>query len=96
MKIQFSRDHNSAHTRSNSNPYTNHRYLNSQLAVCISGTPELIIQKLRKIADEIEKGEDRKPIQGIVVSERCLSEVLTPIWDGVVYNDAKAKLEFND
>lgn len=96
MKIQFSRDHNAPHTRNNSSPYTNTRYLNSQLAICITGTKEMIAFKLRKMADEIEKGVDHKPIQGISVNERCVSEIMTPLWDGISYEDAKAKLEFNE
>lgn len=95
MKIQFNKDHNAPHTRNNQNPYTNVRYMNSQLAICITGTKEMIAFRLRKIAEEIEKGEDKKPMQGITVNERGLTEVLTPLWDGVAYEDAKAKLDFN-
>lgn len=96
MKIQFSRDHNAPHTRNNSSPYTNTRIMNSQLAICISGSKEMIAFKLRKIAEEIEKGEDQKPMQGVTVNERGVTEVLTPLWDGVTFEDAKVKLEFNE
>ena len=96
MKIQFSREHNTPHTRNNPSPYTNTRYLNSQLGVFITGTKEMIAFKLRKIAEEIEQGDDRKPMQGVTVNERGVTEVLTPLWDGITYEDAKAKLEFNE
>jgi hypothetical protein len=96
MKIQFNKDHNAPHTRINPSPYTNIRYMNSQLAICITGSKEMIAFRLRKIAEEIEKGEDKKPMQGITVNERGLTEVLTPLWDGVTFEDAKARLEFNE
>jgi hypothetical protein len=96
MKIRFNKDHNAPHTRSNTSPYTNIRNLNSQLAVCITGTKEMIAFKLRKIAEEIEKGEEHKPMQGVTVNERSVTEVLTPLWDGLAYEDAKARLDFNE
>jgi hypothetical protein len=66
------------------------------LAVCITGTKEIIAFKLRKIAEEIEKGEEQKPMQGVTVSERSVTEVLTPLWNGVTYEDAKSRLDFNE
>jgi hypothetical protein len=95
MKIQFSRDHNLPHTRNNTSPYTNSRYTNSQLAICITGTKDMIAFKLRKMADEIENGEDHKPMQGVTVNERCVAEVITPIWDGLLF-DSRNQLEFNE
>jgi hypothetical protein len=52
----------------------------SQLAVCITGTPEYILDKLKKMVSEIE--ERGKPLQGqIVTREGFSSEVITPVWN---------------
>jgi hypothetical protein len=48
--------------------------------VCITGTPEYILDKLKKMVSEIE--ERGKPLQGqIVTREGFSSEVITPVWN---------------
>lgn len=52
----------------------------SQLAVCITGTPEYILDKLKKMVSELEN--NGKPLQGqIVTREGFCSEVITPTWN---------------
>ena len=56
----------------------------SQLAVCISGTPEYILEKLKKMVSEME-GEAGKPIQGTMITNvGNIAEIITPIWAGEI------------
>lgn len=50
----------------------------SQLIMCITGTPEHIKEALEDALKRIE--EERKPLQGIFLSNSGTTEVQTPIW----------------
>ena len=83
MEIQFDNHHlvatgNSSHLSPYSYAHDRNMKL-SQLAVCVTGTPEYILDKLKKMVSELE--ELGKPLQGqIVTREGFFSEVITPAW----------------
>lgn len=91
MEIEFDNHHNIANgDKTNLSPYCysipNH-YKFSQLALCITGSPEFIKEKLQKIISEIES--NGKPIQGqIIHKEGHLAEVITPVWNNI-FDDGK-------
>ena len=91
MRINFNKSHLVAFGKSFENyasPYShiwNRKTDFSQLAVCITGTPEYILEKLKKMVSEME-GEVGKPIQGqSVTNSGNTAEVITPVWEGEVF-----------
>jgi len=65
------------------------RYPLSQIQVCITGDPKYILDKLKKITDEMEfeikNGELNKPNEGILAAtEGYTSEVIVPVWNNKV------------
>ena len=55
----------------------------SQLAVCITGPPEYILEKLKKMVSEMES--EGKPLQGTMVTNSGnTTEIITPIWAGEI------------
>ena len=96
MVVEFNRAHEVAHGDYDAaSPYSNLWRKNlvfSQLAVCITGTPEYILEKLKKMVSEME-GEDGKPTQGQLVTNNCFTiEVITPVWDGEILKSMEEML----
>ena len=86
MEIIFDDHHKVAQgDRSKLSPYSycfDYNLKLSQLAVCITGTPAYILDKLKKMVAELEEGG--KPLQGqIVTREGFSAEVITPVWNVV-------------
>lgn len=84
MEIIFDDHHKIVHgDRNKLSPYSycyDYNLKLSQLAVCITGTPAYILDKLKKMVSELE--EMGKPLQGqIVTREGFSSEVITPVWN---------------
>jgi len=52
----------------------------SQLALCLTGSPSFILDKLKEITEQIENGPDKKPAQGQIVGSYGSTHVVTPIW----------------
>jgi len=61
----------------------------SQIQICITGDANFILNKLKKIIDEMEfeikYGELNKPNEGILaINKGYFSEVIVPVWDNKV------------
>lgn len=56
----------------------------SQLIISITGSKEAIREKLKKICQEFDS-EYGKPCQGTVSMYKCVSTVITPVWNGQEY-----------
>lgn len=73
--------------------YHNRTKIFSQLSVCITGTPEFIKNKLKKMLSEME-GEAAKPAQGqLVTTSGDICEVITNVWEGVKLNIPKEEVK---
>jgi hypothetical protein len=56
----------------------------SQVIICLTGTPEFIAEKLLEMYNQCTIGYG-KPIQGQIWSSGGSSEVATPKWKGITY-----------
>lgn len=95
MEINFNDHHLIAiGDKSNISPYSHaYRRINdiSQVAICITGTNEFILESLKNMVAEME-GDSKKPAQGQTVNQiGCMREVKTPIWNGAEYNTTSYK-----
>ena len=91
MRVNFDNAHLLAYGRQYENFASPYAYswkktpVFSQLVACISGTPEYILEKLKKMVSEME-GEVGKPIQGTMVTNSGnTTEIITPIWAGEIF-----------
>ena len=93
MNIEFSDQHKIAYDPKDPSvlssfayAYNNRTKVFSQLSVCITGTPEFIKNKLRKMLAEME-AEAGKPAQGqVITTTGDLCEVITNVWNGIMVN----------
>ena len=89
FKVKFNEAHCVPHgyyeyANSLVNPYKRIKVFN-QLIVCISGSHEYILEKLKKIVSEMES-EGGKPVQGQIVTDTGNTiEVITPVWNNEVF-----------
>jgi hypothetical protein len=95
MKAEFSNAHLVAYGENFQNNYSpaHAYYINmnpfSQIQICITGDPQYILDKLKKITDEMEfkikNGEPNKPNEGMLVTTNgYISEVMIPVWNNKV------------
>lgn len=92
MEVKFNDNHLIAYGEQNSgkaSPYAyayDRRKKLSQVAICITGSPEYILEKLKKMVVEME-GDAKKPVQGVMVHHTgSMCEVQTPVWEGEIFN----------
>jgi hypothetical protein len=53
------------------------------LQISMSGSHEAILERLLKITEKMKFG--RKPCQGIIQQFDCVSQIITPVWNGHKY-----------
>jgi len=87
MEVKFDNSHLAAYGKKYDrfkSPYAYyHRNATlSQIQVCITGKPEYILEKLKKMVNEME-ADLKRPAQGTTVGQNGdITEVLVPVWDG--------------
>ena len=55
---------------------------NCQLQVCITGSKEFVLQKLKEMVSEIETSADKKPVQGRYAQGGGHAHIIVPWWVG--------------
>jgi hypothetical protein len=67
----------------------------SQLQICLTGSPEFILQKLQKIVSEMQHNADEnlnKPKEGsIVTRDFYVADIIVPVWEGEISDEFDIK-----
>lgn len=67
----------------------------SQLQVCLTGSPEFILQKLQKIISEMQYNSENglnKPKEGsIVTKDFHVADIIVPVWEGEISDEFDIK-----
>jgi len=101
MKVEFDNTHLIAYGeefKGNKNSYSYYydpsKHPMSQIQICLTGEPQFILNKLKKIVTEMEfeaQGNKlNKPSQGVIIDNNgCVAEVITPVWKGKIDSDVQ-------
>jgi hypothetical protein len=98
MKVEFDNTHLIAYGEEfegNKNSYAYYfdpsKHPMSQVQICLTGEPQFILDKLKKIVVEMEfEGKINKPTQGVIIHNNgYVSEVITPVWKGKIDSDVQ-------